>query len=164
MSKLITATFKTRSAAEDALRQLESIGITDKQISLVVTDETRGKTFNIEEGSKADEGAAAGATAGGIIGAAIGALAAAGTIVIPGLNLVVTGALVAGLAGAGAGAATGGLLGALVGAGITEHEAKLYEKEVKTGAILLAVHAKDNDQRDQVKNILKRSDAYNLAA
>lgn len=164
MSKLITATFKTRLAAEEALRQLEAIGITDRQISLVVTDETRGKTFNIEEGSKADEGAAAGATAGGILGAALGALAAAGTIVIPGLNLVVTGALVAGLAGAGAGAATGGLLGALIGSGISEHEAKLYEKDVKTGAILLAVHAKDGDQRDQVKAILTRADAYNLAA
>lgn len=160
----ITATFKTRTAAEDALEQLEAAGIMHDQISLVVTDSTRGKNFNIDTHSKADEGAAGGATAGGIIGAALGAVAAAGVIVVPGLNLVVTGALAGSLAGLATGAVTGGLLGGLIGAGVTEHEAKLYEKEVRDGAILLAVQAKSSDQKTIIKDILKRTDAYNLAA
>ncbi len=161
---LVTATFKTRMAAEASLRELEMIGITDDQISLVVTDETRGNSFNIEEGTKLDEGAAAGATAGGIIGALIGSLATATAIAIPGLNIVVAGTVVSALAGIGAGTVTGGLLGGLIGSGIPEHEAKIYEDHIKNGSVLLAVKPKDGDQKKQIKEIFERQDAYHLAA
>lgn len=164
MSKIITATFKTRDAAFSAIRQLEAIGVTEDQISLVVTDETRGRSFNIDEGTKADEGAAAGATFGGIVGGVLAAMAGAGALAFPGLNLIVSGAVVSGLAGAGAGAATGGLVGLLVGSGIKEHEAKVYEDEVKTGAILMAVKTENSDQKKAVEDLLERSDSYNLAA
>lgn len=164
MSTLVTATFKTRDTAESALSSLEEIGIKENQISLIVTDETRGNSFNIEEGSKLDEGAAAGATAGGIIGGVLGALGTATAMAIPGLNIVVVGTAVSVLAGLGAGTLTGGFIGALVGAGIPEHEAKIYEDEVKNGAVLLAVKAKDSDQKKKVKAILELEDAYNLAA
>lgn len=164
MSKTVTATFKTRQAVEDALYRLGAAGITEDQVSLLVTDETRGKSFVMDEGSKADEGAAAGATFGGIVGGILAAVLAAGTITVPGLNLVVTGGLAAGLAGAGAGAATGGLIGMLIGAGIPEHEAKLYEDELKNGNILLAVHAESREQAKKVEDILNNVDAYNIAA
>ena len=82
MTSLVTATFKTRMAAETALQSVEAIGVTEEQISLVVTDETRGKSFNIKEGNKTDEGAAAGATAGGVIGVVLGSLATASAIAI----------------------------------------------------------------------------------
>lgn len=164
MNNLVTATFKTREDSVDALERLESIGITDDQISMVVTDETRGNSFNMESHSRVDEGTAAGATVGGLTGLIIGAIATAGTIVIPGLNLVVTGALAGSLAGLGAGAATGGLVGALVGAGMTEHEAKLYADEIKNGGILLAVRATDDKQKDLVHATLENVECYNLAA
>lgn len=164
MSNLVTATFKTRQAAEHSLRELEAIGITDEQTALIVTDETRGKSFQIKEGTKMDEGAAGGATAGGIIGALMGTMATATAVAIPGLNIVVAGAAISSLAGLGAGAAAGGLIGALGGAGIPEHEAKIYEDELKEGSILLAIEAEDNDQKDQVKKVLQKEDAYHLAA
>lgn len=164
MSKTITATFKTRMAAEDALRRLEARGFTEEQISIVVTDETRGKSFGIKEGTKTDEGLAAGATVGGLVGAVLAGLTTAGTVVIPGLNLVVFGSLVGAAAGLGAGAATGGLLGALIGAGIPEHEVKRYEKELKEGNILLAVEAESSERAKIVKDILEHVDAYNIAA
>lgn len=164
MSKFITATFKTRMAAEDTLRRLEAIGITDNQISLVSSDETRGRSFNLETHSQMDEGVAGGATAGGLIGAALGALAIAGTLVIPGLNVVVTGALVGSLAGLATGAVTGGVIGGLIGAGIPEFEAKIYEEEIRSGALLLAVETKDAAQMDDVKKILKSSSAEHMAA
>ena len=160
---LVTATFKTRMAAEHTLQELENMGITHDQVALLVTDETRGKTFKINEGSKMDEGAAGGATAGGIIGALMGAMSTATAMAIPGLNIVVAGALVSGLAGLGAGALAGGIVGALVGAGIPEHEAKIYENELKNGSILLAVEAKDNDQKKVIKELFQRQDAYNLS-
>ena len=161
---IVTATFKDRISAESALRQLESIGINENQVSLIVTDTTRANHFSIENNTKADKGAAAGATVGGIVGGALAALTAASVMVIPGLNLVVSGALVSALAGLGAGAATGGLVGALVGAGIPEHEAKIYEDEIRNGNVLLAVDARDHDQKDRVKRILKDGDALNVAA
>lgn len=161
---LVTATFKTRLAAENALRELEAIGVSDKQTALVLTDDTRGKTFQIKEGTKMDEGAAGGATAGGIIGALLGAMTTATAIAIPGLNVVVAGAAVSALAGLGAGALTGGFVGALVGAGIPEHEAKIYENSLKEGEILLAVEPRDKDQKKQIKDIFERVDAYHLAA
>ena len=164
MTSMITATFKTRPAAEQALRNLDAHGITDEQISLIITDETRGKSFNMETSSRVDEGLAAGATAGGMVGVVLGALATASAIAIPGLNVVVAGTFVSAMAGLGAGAATGGLVGALVGAGMTEHEAKLYEDEVKNGSIFLAIEANDNDDKDEIENLLKREDAYNIAA
>lgn len=161
---IVTATFKTRIAAEAALTSLENIGISDEQVSLVVTDATRGKSFNIDQHNKADEGFTAGATAGGLIGAIVASLTSASAMAIPGLNLIVAGTAISALAGFGAGAASGGLIGALVGAGFSEHEAKLYEDEIKNGAILLAVTPSDSKQKEQVREILDREDAYNLAA
>jgi hypothetical protein len=164
MTYTITATFKTRIAAEEALEKLEQAGIGEDQMSLVVTDETRGRSFNIDEGSKVDEGVAAGATAGGIVGAILGSVLAAGVVAIPGLNIVIAGGLISGLAGFGAGAAAGGLVGGLIGMGIPEHEARLHEAQVKDGAILLAVMGKDGEQKKTVKEILHSVDAYHVAA
>lgn len=164
MADYITATFKTRTAAESALLELEKLGVKDEKTGLIVTDETRGSTFNIKADDKSDEGLATGASAGGIIGAVIGALSTATTMTIPGVNLVVTGIWVSTLAGLGAGAATGGLIGGLIGTGMTEHEAKILEDEVKNGNILLAVKPENDEQRDQIRNIFEQEDAYNLAA
>ncbi|MBA44931.1 MAG: hypothetical protein CMF62_13150 [Magnetococcales bacterium] len=164
MSNLVTATFKTRHAVESPLRQLEELGVKDKDISLILTDETRGNTFGIEESSKAPEGFAAGATVGGLAGVVLGALAGASVLTIPGVNLVVFGTAVSATFGAAGGATTGALLGALIGSGINEHEAKIYEKEVKQGSALLAVKCKDKEQHDAVEKILEKEDAYNVAA
>ncbi len=164
MTTFVTATFKTRNAAQSYLNDIEALGVTSDQISTVTTDETRGNSFNIDESSKAPEGAATGASLGGLVGVVLGALATAGTLVIPGLNIVVGGALVGALAGLGTGAMAGGLLGGLVGAGIPEHEATIYENEIKNGAVLIAVAAKDSDQAEQLRDLLKRNDAYNIAA
>jgi len=160
----VTALFKDRTEASEALIRLEGVGFREEQISLVMTDETRGTHFGLKEGNKADEGAAAGATVGGILGAILAGIATAGVIAIPGLNLVVTGALVSGLAGLGAGAAVGGLLGGLVGAGIPEHEAKIYEKEIQRGSVLLAVKVENSEQKKLATDILKSLNAMNVAA
>ena len=164
MKSMVTATFQNRLDAESVLRNLEAIGVTEEQISMVLTDDTRGKSFGVETHSKVDEGVAGGATAGGIIGAALGAIAAAGTLVIPGLNLVVTGALVGSLAGLATGAAAGGVIGGLIGAGISEHEAKIYENDIKSGSILIAVETLDAEEKADVKKIFENANAYHLAA
>lgn len=161
---LITGVFRDRQAAESAITQMETAGVTPSQISLVMTDEARGKYFTFKESSKVDEGAAAGAGVGGLLGAVAGLAFAAGSVLIPGLNVIVTGTLVSALAGLGAGAATGGLLGGLIGAGIPEHEAKVYEKDIQAGHVLVAVDCKDSDQKVAVQNIFDNFDAHRKAA
>ncbi len=164
MSKVITATFKTRDAAEVALRQLENLGVKDSQVSVVVSENTRDTAFDFKRDNKSDEGIAYGGVAGGLVGAVLGALLTAGAVAIPAAGIVVSGWLVAGAAGAGAGALTGGFLGGLIGTAIPEYEAKLHEGAVQDGAILLAVRAEDAEQAKMVKSMLEDIDAHNIAA
>jgi hypothetical protein len=144
MSKLVTAVFGTRVAAEQATEELIKAGFASEDISLLMSETTRGREFGIKKSTKAPEGAAAGATIGGVLGAVAAGLAAVGTIAIPGLSLVAAGPVLAALSGLGAGAATGGLTGGLIGLGIPEHEAKFYHEEVERGGILLGVYTHDD--------------------
>ena len=61
---LITASFKNHTDVEAALHKLKKLGVTEKQIGVVMSDETHGKHFKIENHSKVDQGIAAGATLG----------------------------------------------------------------------------------------------------
>jgi uncharacterized membrane protein len=163
MSKTVTGVFNTRGEAETAIAKLEQAGFNRDEVMLLVSEETRGKHFGLIESNKSEEGATAGAAVGGLVGALYMALASAGTLFVPGLNLVVSGALIGSLAGLGAGAVTGGLVGALVGMGIPEHEAKVYEDKLRGGAILLAVDASD-ERADQVEEILKGANAQSVTS
>jgi hypothetical protein len=163
-TKTITALFDTREAADYALYKLDQSGFTQDQVSLLVSEETRGKHFGIVEDDKSDEGAVAGAAIGGLTAALYVGLASAGAFFIPGLNLVVSGALIGSLAGLGAGAAAGGLIGALVGAGIPEHEAKVYEERVRKGGILVAISAVSDEEEKTIKAILEGSNAQSIKA
>lgn len=158
MSKLVTGIFTTRAAAEAALKELEDAGYTSDDISVLMSDTTRGREFAIRSSTKAPEGAAAGATVGGVVGAVLATLTAVGTLAIPGLNLVAIGPVVAGLAGLGAGAAAGGFTGALIGLGIPENEAKFYNKEIERGGVLIGVYAHD-DRVKETKEILESAGA-----
>lgn len=147
MSTLVTGLFASRSSAEYASEELLKAGFSAEDISLLMSETTRGREFGMKEGTKAPEGVAAGVTIGGVIGAIAAGLAAVGTIAIPGISLVAAGPVLATLGGLGAGAAAGGLTGALVGLGIPEHEAKFYDEEVQQGGILLGVYAHDDRAR-----------------
>ena len=147
MSTLITAVFSSRMGAEQAAEELIKSGFAPEDISILMSDTTRGREFGVTQSTKAPEGAAAGATIGGVLGAVAGGLAALGTLAIPGLALVAAGPIVAALTGLGAGAATGGITGAMIGLGIPEHEAKFYDQEIKQGGILLGVYS----HKDRVK-------------
>ena len=163
MSKTVSATFKTDTAAREALLKLESAGLSEEQISVVAADSSFGQSFNIERDNKAAEGGTIGAASGGLIGAISGGLTATGALAIPGVNLVVFGAAIAAAAGAGVGAAVGGLTGALIGLGIPEYEAKRYEDEVKNGNILLVIEANDSEQADRVRDIFEHEErGYDL--
>lgn len=164
MTNHVTATFKTRAAAEDAVDQLIAAGFFQEDISLLVTDTTRGTSFAITSGDKSQSYEATGAEAGGAFGAITALLIAASIIPSGGLGLVAIGPLAATFVGLGAGGLAGGLVGALVGAGIPEHEAKVFEKDVRGGNILLAVACDNKDEVKLAEKTLKDTNAVKIAA
>lgn len=151
---MVTGLFRDRESAERAYGSVTGRGYNDKDVNLLMSDETRERHFTsdgreTELGNKALEGAGTGAAIGGTVGATLAAIAAIGTTVaLPGLGLLVAGPLAAGLAGAGAGGATGGIIGALVGAGIPEERVKHYEKGIKEGGILMGVTPRSDEDAE----------------
>jgi len=145
---IVTGTFNDRAEVERAYSKLEAQGYTKDDVDIIMTDETRKKHFSKGEtkvGNKALEGTGTGAIIGGGVGAAAAVIAAIGTsLVIPGLGLVIAGPLAAAIAGVGAGGVAGGLIGALVGAGLTEERARLYEKDLKDGKIVMNVRPRND--------------------
>ena len=158
MATLVTGLFKTRSSAERAMESLVDYGYSRDDISLLMSDATRGREFSLQMATKAPEGVATGATIGGVLGAVAAGLVALGIIVVPGLPLVAAGPVVAVLAGLGAGGAAGGLTGGLIGLGLPEHEARFYSEAIEKGGMLLGVYAHD-DRSDQARRILEAAGA-----
>ena len=152
-SRMVTGLFRDRESAERAYSSVTGRGYSDKDVNLLMSNETRDKHFvdgrETELGNKALEGAGTGAAIGGTVGATLAAIAAIGTTLeLPGLGLLVAGPIAAGLAGAGAGGATGGLIGALVGAGIPEERVKHYEKGLKEGGIVMGVEPRSDEDAE----------------
>ena len=151
--RYVTGLYSTRDEADRAYGELSSRhGYAADDIDVLMSDDTRQRHFGDAKpgeeftgGTKAAEGLGAGSAIGGTVGAALGALFAVGSsLVIPGIGLVVAGPIAAALAGAGAGGATGGLIGALIGAGIPEERAKVYERGLNDGGIVIGTHARDD--------------------
>ncbi|OZC03188.1 hypothetical protein [Rubricoccus marinus] len=164
---LVAGTFRDRNDLDRTVSDLRSRGYSDDDFHVVMSEDTReryhdGGEVEIEQGSKAMEGAGAGAATGGTLGGIIGAIAGiGGAIIVPGIGAV-AGPLAGALAGAGAGGAAGSLLGALVGAGIPEDQAKIYENDVKDGGMMLGVHPRTDEDRDYVQTRYNEYNADNV--
>ena len=158
--RLVTGLYESPAHAGRAYQDLTTRhGYKSEDVSVLMSDDTRarhfgnatpGKEFDTattttaEPGTKAAEGAGIGGATGMGVGAAIGALlAAASSIAIPGLGLVVAGPIAGAIAGAGAGGAAGTLMGALIGAGIPEERAQVYDRGIREGGIVLGTRARD---------------------
>jgi hypothetical protein len=143
-TKIMTAIFRDRDAAERAYGALMNRGYKSKDVTLLMSNETRERCFprtereTTELGSKAKEGAGIGAVAGGGLGALLAGMAASG-IAVPLLPIIAIGPLAAALGGAATGGTLGAVVGALVGAGIPEERAKLYDTGIKEGGIVIGV-------------------------
>lgn len=157
---ILSGLFRDRESTEGAYKDLRDRGYSDDDINVIMSDETRDKHFrdnpDSELGTKALEGTGVGSIIGGTLGALVGGLAAIGTnVILPGLGLVVSGPILAALAGAGAGGATGGLAGALIGWGIPEDRASLYESGIREGGTVLGVRPRSNEDADYFENAWK---------
>lgn len=148
---LVTRSFPDRASAERGFNDISARGYRGEDVHVMMSDETRKKHFGKDTpdtglGNKALEGAGVGGAVGGAVGATlVGIAAAAATLTVPGLGLVIAGPLAGALAGGATGAAAGGLVGTLVGAGIPEDHAKAYEADLKKGGIILGVNPRNDD-------------------
>lgn len=164
MSRTVVGLFDMFGDAEMALREIERLGISHDEVSIVANNANdeysswRNRVGDDYGTSPAGVGANTGAMVGGIGGVLLGL----GLLVIPGLGpLAAAGPLVAGLTGAGVGAVAGGLLGALMNIGIPEEEAGYYAEGVRRGGTLISVNAPDS-QIDQVVAVLNRNGAVDI--
>jgi len=159
MSEHIIGMFRTRSGAEAAVDSLIAAGFKPADVSMLVTDKTRGEHFEVERHTQAPEGAALGGAAGGALGAIAAGLTAVASLSIPGISFLAAGPIVAALAGGGAGAAAGGLIGALIGFGVPKHEAHLYDEELRSGGMLVGVRASDRNRERLARQVLRETGA-----
>jgi len=181
MTTTITRLFDTRSDAENAVRELETMGIPHSDISIVANQaETDGHGTVSGTASEAahETGAAVrsaddqgdvtrGTNTGAILGGAGGLLAGLGLLAIPGLGpIVAAGWLLTTAAGAGigaaGGAATGGIVGALRHAGHTEGDANVYSEGVRRGGTLVSARVDDSRLSD-AEALLRRHNGVDAA-
>lgn len=172
--KMLLGVFSDRDDAEDAIEELKSAGFNPKDISIVARDTAVTNDVAESTGANVASGAVSGATTGGVVGALAGLLVGIGAIAVPGIGalfvagpiataLGLTGAAASTVSGAVTGAVAGGLVGGLVGLGVPEEEARVYENQVRSGAILLAVPTR-SDEDDEAESILEDNGAEKIRA
>ncbi len=150
---IVVDSYRNESDAEAAVRSLHDAGFSADDISIVARDKDRAEDVAQDTGTDTAEGAGIGAATGGVLGALGGLVAGATALTIPGIGIVIAGPLAAVLGGVGLGAITGGLAGALAGLGVSEDDAKEYQKRVEAGDILVVVAAGNREQ--QARRILE---------
>ena len=164
MEKAVFGIARTEDQAIRIADQLKAAGFSPNDISVLLPDKTGTRDFAHEQHTKAPEGAATGAGTGAVLGGALGWMVGIGALAIPGLGpFIAAGPIMAALAGVGAGAAAGGLTGALIGMGIPELEAKQYEGKIRSGNILISVHARDGAEVTRAKDILRNGGADDIS-
>jgi hypothetical protein len=150
---------------ETTVDALRVAGFRNDDISALFPDKKSTRDFALESNTKAPEGAATGAGAGLVLGGALGWLVGIGALAVPGLGpFIAAGPLMAALAGAGVGGVVGELAGALIGLGMPEFEAKRYEGLVKSGGILLSVHADNSEWTERAKRVLKECQLQHVSS
>jgi len=154
---VILGIFFDRGTAEKAIDELHHAGFSDHDIGMLTRggEVVEARTATGIQETNAAEGAVAGALAGGTVGAVTGALA---SLLIPGLGPVITGGLLTVvLASTAAGAAGGSLIGPFIALGLSEDEARYYERQFSAGRTILAIRA--SGREDEARRVLRRHGA-----
>jgi uncharacterized membrane protein len=164
--KSIVGIAKSTNQVEDTLNDLQTNGlVSSNDISVLMPNSAGTPELGAVKATKAPEGATTGAVTGGAVGGTVGLLAGIGALAIPGLGpFIAAGPIMAALSGAAAGATAGGVVGALVGLGIPEYEAKAYEKRIKKGGYLVAVHIDNGKTGDDVRDIMKQNGLEDISS
>ena len=161
MATTLVGLFDDRDAAQGAVNDLISAGISRDKVSVVASDSSGATTTTDADGNLAAEGATSGISSGAVVGGIAGLLIGAGFTVLPIAGFLLAGPIAGLIAGAAAGAATGGVIGGLIGLGIPEEHAELYAEGIRRGGTLVTVQAEDANE-DRVRDILDRDGAADI--
>ena len=142
--QVAVASFPDRAHAEQAIRELKSVGFGNNDIGIALRDRDEQNAVMHETGIDSPHRTEKGLIGGGVLGGLTGLLIGLGALVIPGVGPIVAGglfveALGATALGASIGAIGGGFIGALVDLGIPEDEAHYYEAGFKQGDAVVSV-------------------------
>ena len=138
----VAGIFSSRDRAEEAVRQLHSLGIPNDRIALLIpgmSDERVEEAVPTADSEQPGMGQALGGTVGGAMGVAGGASlgAAAASLLVPGVGPVIAGGLlgaaILGAGGAVTGMAAGEALEKELVAGLPHDELYLYEDALRKG-------------------------------
>lgn len=160
--KAVYGVFDTRSEAERAVSGLMNAGYPRDEISIItrrggkIIEAHADEVGEPKRETNVTEGATIGAATGGVLGALLAGasvIAGAGVVATGGASLVVTGPIMAALAGLGAGSAAGGLVGGLIGYGIEKDDAEMVAKRIAEGDVVVTVKT-DEDSADAARRIL----------
>jgi len=174
MTVTISRLYETYGAAERVVHDLESAGLSHKDISIVASNadgwykdgnglRRAEPDRDLDRASDRPANAAKGAGIGAAVGGAAGLLTGLGLLAIPGVGPVVAaGWLVTTAAGMAAGGTTGGVIGALTHAGVNKEDAHVYAEGIRRGGTLVTAKVPDAD-RSRYQSILNRS-AIDLTA
>ncbi len=171
MANVVLGVFSEKEYAEEVIFRLEDRGYNPKEMSILMKDRRYSEEMAEHTGAESIAvSTAAGVGTGAAVGGLAGLIAAA---FIPGLGgffiggpigaaLGLTGAAATAVSGAVTGAAAGGLIGALVSAfNLSNEQAKIYERKINEGGILVAVPAREDDE-DEVKSLMEEFHADNI--
>jgi hypothetical protein len=164
MAKSVICSAKTSLQATKIVDRLKKACFTRRDISVLMPGKEGTKEAEVDNQPKAPEGIATGAGTGTVTGAGLGWLAGIGALAVPEFGpLIAAGPILAALTGSAVAGTIGEITGALVEMGIPECEAKRYEEKLKTGHLLISVHAEDFTETERAKQIFKAAGAEDIA-
>ena len=164
MAHAVFCIAETDFQAETIVNELKIGGFLERDISALLRDGTGNNDFARERSLRAQGGTFERAVREGVLGSAFGWLAGMDVLSIPGAgSFVAAGPILSALRAAAVGATVGGIAGALVGMGLPELEARRYEGKIRSGNILISVHADNPEEAGGVKEIFEACRAGDVA-
>jgi hypothetical protein len=169
----VAGIFSSRADAEEAVRQVHSLGVPNERIALLtpgMNDERVEKTVPTADSEQPGMGQAMGGTVGGAMGVAGGASlgAAAASVLIPGVGPVIAGAILgAAILGAGgtvAGMAAGEALEEGLISGLPHDELYLYEDAVRKGRSVVIAFAENEELEEKARAAMASAGAESVDA
>jgi uncharacterized membrane protein len=160
MARTVMGLFKDSRSTNNALEELDNLGYTESDVSVVTKEE------NVKVDHETAGGVGDAIKKGGLVGGLVGLLAGIAALVVPGIGalflagpaaaaLGLTGAAATTASGALTGALAGGLIGALKEIGVDDVRAKNIEERVKDGDTLLMVNA-SGDEEKEVEDVMRK--------
>jgi hypothetical protein len=162
--ELITGVFHARGNAQEAVKELQKLGVPAKKIGLItprMDPELVERSVPVSDSEAPGMGTAMGGTVGGAIGAAAGTTLglAAASLIIPGVGPViafgVVGAALLGITGAAVGAAVGESMEENLGEGLPHEDVYLYEDALAHGDSVVVAYVQEG-QLEQANDIFSK--------